>query len=148
MSAGTADAEELLERSSTRGRLMLAGVTLGSGVAILDGSVVNVGLRTVGKDLGASLAQLQWIVNGYLLALASLVLVGGALGDRLGRRRVYLVGVTWFLLASAMCALAQTPGQLIGLRVLQGVGAALLTPGALSLIQASFREEDRAPAIG
>jgi EmrB/QacA subfamily drug resistance transporter len=148
VTTGTADAGELLARSSPRGRLMLAGVTLGSGVAILDGSVVNVALRTVGKDLGASLPQLQWIVNGYLLALASLVLVGGALGDRLGRRRVYLVGVTWFLLASAMCALAQTPGQLIGLRVLQGVGAALLTPGALSLIQASFREEDRAPAIG
>ena len=148
MSTGTADAGELLERSSTRGRIMLAGVTLGSGVAILDGSVVNVALRTIGEDLGASLAQLQWIVNGYFLALASLVLVGGALGDRLGRRRVYLVGATWFMLASALCALAQTPGQLIGLRVLQGVGAALLTPGALSLIQASFRPEDRAPAIG
>ena len=137
-----------LARDSTRGRMMLAGVTLGSGVAILDGSVVNVALRTIGQDLGASLAQLQWVVNGYLLALASLVLVGGALGDRLGRRRVYLVGVAWFMVASALCALAQTPTQLIALRVLQGVGAALLTPGALSLIQASFRPQDRAPAIG
>ncbi len=127
---------------------MLAGLTLGSGVAILDGSVVNVALRTVGRELDASLAQLQWVVNGYLLALASLVLVGGALGDRRGRRRVYLVGVTAFAVASALCALAQTPGQLIALRVLQGVGAALLTPGALALIQASFRPEDRAPAIG
>ncbi len=140
--------EAALDRRSTRGRLMLAGVTLGSGVAILDGAVVNVALRTIGRDLGASLAQLQWVVNGYLLALASLVLVGGALGDRFGRRRVYLVGVTWFLGASALCAAAQSPGQLIGLRVLQGVGAALLTPGALALIQASFRPEDRAPAIG
>ncbi len=127
---------------------MLTGVILGSGVAILDGSVVNVALRTIGRDLGASLAQLQWVVNGYLLALASLVLVGGALGDRFGRRRVYLIGVGWFLVASALCAAAQTPAQLIALRVLQGVGAALLTPGALSLIQASFRPEDRAPAIG
>ena len=141
-------APSVLERGSTRGRLMLAGLTLGSGIAILDGSVVNVALRTIGEDLGASLAQLQWVVNGYLLALASLVLVGGALGDRLGRRRVYLVGVTWFMVASGLCAVAQNPGQLIGLRVLQGVGAALLTPGALSLIQASFRPEDRAPAIG
>lgn len=140
--------EQSLDRRSARGRLMLAGVTLGSGVAILDGSVVNVALRTIGRDLGASLAQLQWVVNGYLLALASLVLVGGALGDRYGRRRVYLIGVAWFLVASALCAAAQTPAQLIALRVLQGVGAALLTPGALALIQASFRPEDRAPAIG
>jgi EmrB/QacA subfamily drug resistance transporter len=138
----------VLDRASTPGRLMLAGITLGSGVAILDGSVVNVALRRIGQDLDASLAQLQWVVNGYLLALASLVLVGGALGDRLGRRRVYLLGVTWFAVASGLCAAAQTPGQLIGLRVLQGVGAALLTPGALALIQASFRPEDRAPAIG
>src|SRR5688572_25622582 len=126
-------APEYLARDSTRGRMMLAGVTLGSGVAILDGTVVNVALRTLGQDLGASLAQLQWVVNGYLLALASLVLVGGALGDRLGRRRVYLVGVAWFMAASALCALAQTPAQLVALRVLQGVGAALLTPGALAL---------------
>ena len=98
-----------LDRRSTRGRMMLAGVILGSGVAILDGSVVNVALRTIGRDLGASLAQLQWVVNGYLLALASLVLVGGALGDRFGRRRVYLIGVGWFLVASALCAAAQTP---------------------------------------
>lgn len=137
-----------LDRASTRGRLVLAGITLGSGVAFLDGSVVNVALRRLGQDLDASLAQLQWVVNGYLLALASLVLVGGALGDRLGRRRVYLVGVAWFAIASGLCAGAQTPGQLIALRVLQGVGAALLTPGALALIQASFRPEDRAPAIG
>ena len=142
------DATALLARDSARGRMVLAGVTLGSGVAILDGSVVNVALRTLGRDLDASLAQLQWVVNGYLLALASLVLVGGALGDRFGRRRVYLVGVAWFMAASALCALAQSPTQLIVLRVLQGVGAALLTPGALALIQASFRPEDRAPAIG
>ena len=140
--------EAALDRRSTRGRMMLAGVILGSGVAILDGSVVNVALRTIGRDLGASLAQLQWVVNGYLLALASLVLVGGALGDRFGRRRVYLVGVVWFLVASALCAAAQTPTQLIALRVLQGIGAALLTPGALALIESSFRPEDRAPAIG
>ena len=139
---------DLLARDSRRGRFVLSGLILGSAVAILDGSVVNVALRTIGSDLGASLAQLQWVVNGYLLALASLVLVGGALGDRLGRRRVYVVGVIWFMVASVLCALAQTPGQLIALRVLQGVGAALLTPGALALIQSSFRPQDRAAAIG
>jgi EmrB/QacA subfamily drug resistance transporter len=139
---------DLLARDSRRGQLVLSGLILGSAVAILDGSVVNVALRSIGSDLGASLAQLQWVVNGYLLALASLVLVGGALGDRLGRRRVYLVGVWWFMLASVACAVAQSPGQLIGLRMLQGVGAALLTPGALALIQSAFRAQDRAAAIG
>ncbi|EAQ00770.1 putative transmembrane efflux protein [Janibacter sp. HTCC2649] len=139
---------ELLARDSTRGRLTLTAVTLGSGIAILDGSVVNVALRTIGTELDASLEQLQWVINGYMLALASLVLVGGALGDRFGRRRIYLGGMGWFLIASALCAVAQTPGQLIAMRVLQGVGAALLTPGGLAIIQSVFRREDRAAAIG
>ena len=139
---------ELLARDSRRGRLTLTAVTLGSGIAILDGSVVNVALRTIGTELGASLEQLQWVINGYMLALASLVLVGGALGDRLGRRRVYLWGMGWFLVASVLCAVAQTPGQLVATRVLQGIGAALLTPGGLAIIQSAFRREDRAAAIG
>lgn len=137
-----------LALTDTRGRLTLTAVTLGSGIAILDGSVVNVALKVIGTDLGASLAQLQWVVNGYLLALASLVLLGGALGDRWGRRRVYLVGMTWFLLGSVACALSQTPGQLVTMRFVQGVGAALLTPGALAIIQSSFRRQDRGAAIG
>lgn len=141
-------APELLAAASPRGRLTLAAVTLGSGVAILDGSVVNVALKAIGSDLGASLTQLQWVVNGYLLALASLVLVGGALGDRLGRRRVYLVGMGWFLVGSVACALARTPEQLIAMRFVQGVGGALLTPGALAIIQSSFRPQDRGGAIG
>ncbi len=139
---------ELLARDSRRGRLTLTAVTLGSGIAILDGTVVNVALRTIGTELDASLEQLQWVINGYMLALASLVLVGGALGDRLGRRRVYLWGMGWFLVASVLCAVAQTPGQLVATRVLQGVGAALLTPGGLAIIQSVFRREDRAAAIG
>ncbi|WP_237768090.1 MFS transporter [Serinicoccus sp. CNJ-927] len=137
-----------LDRRSPRGRAMLAAVTLGSGVAILDGSIVNVALRTIGESLSASLPQLQWVVGGYLLSLASLVLVAGALGDRIGRRRVYLIGMAWFMVASALCALAQDPGQLIAARLVQGIGAALLTPGALALIQASYAPGDRAPAIG
>jgi len=138
----------VLDRASPRGRATLVAVTLGSGIAILDGSVVNVALRTIGVELDASLAQLQWVLNGYMLALASLVLVGGSLGDRLGRRRVYLLGMTWFMIASALCAVSQSPTQLITMRVLQGVGAALLTPGGLAIIQSAYRREDRAGAIG
>lgn len=139
---------ELMELRSRAGRMTLATVTLGSGIAILDGSVVNIAVRTIGSDLHASLTELQWVLNGYMLSLASLILVGGALGDRLGRRRVYLVGVAGFGLTSAMCAFAQDPAQLVWFRVLQGVTAALLTPGGLAIIEASYRPEDRAPAIG
>ena len=118
---------------------MLAAAVLGSGMAMLDGTVVNIALRNIGDDLGATVAQLQWVVNAYLLALASLILVGGSLGDHFGRKRVFLVGVTWFAVASMLCGLAQSPGQLIVARLLQGVGAALLTPGSLAMIQGSFR---------
>ena len=135
---------ELIDRSTRRGRGALAALTIGSGVAILDGTVVSIALPTIGRELDASLAQLQWIVNGYMLSLTALILVGGSLGDRAGRRRVYLVGMAWFAVASLLCAVALTPGQLIAARLLQGVGAALLTPGGLALIQASFREDDRA----
>src|SRR4051794_28729009 len=117
-------------------------------MVLLDGTVVNVALRTIGSDLDASLAQLQWISNAYLLMLASLILLGGALGDRLGRRRVFLVGVVWFALASMLCGLAPDPGTLIVARVLQGVGGALMTPGSLAILEAVFTHEDRGRAIG
>ena len=130
----------LLALRSVRGRVLLATVALGSGIAMLDGTVVNIALRQIGIDLDASLAELQWVSTGYLLSLASLILVGGALGDRLGRRRIYLLGVIGFAAGSALCAFAQTPVQLGLFRVLQGVAAALLVPGALALIQSSFRE--------
>jgi EmrB/QacA subfamily drug resistance transporter len=139
---------ELLGRRSHQGRIALLAVTLGTGIAILDGTIVNIALRTIGEDLHASLADLQWVTNGYLLALASLILVGGALGDRLGRRRMYVVGVIGFGFFSLVCAIAQNPGQLIAARVAQGVAAAVLTPGSLAIIESSFRVEDRAAAIG
>ena len=139
---------DLLALKSGQGRLTLVTVILGSGIAILDGSVVNIAVRTIGTDLDASLADLQWVHNGYLLSLASLILVGGALGDRLGRRRMYLTGVAGFAVTSAMCAFAQSPLQLILFRVLQGVAAALLTPGSLAIIESGFRREDRPAAIG
>ena len=117
-------------------------------MALLDGSIVNVALPHIGHDLGAPVWGLQWTVNAYLLPLAALVLLGGSLGDRFGRRRVYLIGVGWFAIASALCGLAPGIGWLVAARALAGVGSALLTPGSLALIQSSIRPSDRAPAIG
>ena len=133
---------------STAGRWLLAVTVAGSGMAFLDGTVVNVALPDIGKDLNASTSALQWILNGYLLTLASLILLGGSLGDRLGRRRVFQAGVALFTLASLGCAAAPTVELLIVARLVQGVGGALLTPGSLAIIQASFRPADRARAIG
>jgi EmrB/QacA subfamily drug resistance transporter len=141
-------APEPVAYASSTGRWILAAAVLGSGMALLDGTVVNVALKTIGKDLDASLQDLQWVSNAYLLALASLILIGGSLGDRFGRRKIFVVGVTWFALASLLCGLAQTPDQLIGARALQGVGGALLTPGSLAMIEGSYRSEDRSRAIG
>ncbi len=129
-------------------RAVIAAAALGSGLTLLDGTVVNVALRTMGEDLDASLSQLQWITNGYFLSLASLILLGGSLGDRLGRRRVFVIGTVWFALASLLCGLAPTAEVLIVARVLQGIGGALLTPGSLAMIQGAFRAEDRSRAIG
>src|SRR4051795_5219960 len=140
--------QALIARGTPQGRWVLTAAVLGSGMAMLDGTVVNIALRSIGGELGATVPQLQWVVNAYLLALASLILVGGSLGDHLGRKRVFLVGVGWFAVASALCGLAQTSGQLIVARLLQGVGAALLTPGSLAMIQGSFRRADRGRVIG
>ena len=115
----------------TAGRWVLLATVLGSGMAFLDATVVNVALPTIGEDLDAGLAGLQWIVNAYALTLAGLLLLGGSLGDRFGRRPVVRWGVVWFAVASVLCALAPTSIEtLIAARALQGVGAALLTPGA------------------
>ena len=130
------------------GRWLLTATVLGSGVAFLDGTVVNVALPAIGRDLGADLAGLQWTITGYALTLAALILLGGSLGDRYGRRRVYLIGVVWFGIASLACALAPNIATLVGARLLQGIGGALMTPGSLAIIQASFAPADRAKAIG
>ena len=130
------------------GRWVLATTVLGSSMAMLDSTVVNLALPRIGEDLDAGFSQLQWIVNGYTLSLAALILLGGSLGDRLGRRRIFVIGAAWFTIASVLCAAAPTSELLIGARVLQGVGGALLTPGSLAIIQTSFAAADRPRAIG
>jgi EmrB/QacA subfamily drug resistance transporter len=127
---------------------VLAAAILGSSMAFLDGTVVNVALPVMQRDLRATVEDTQWIVEAYALLLASLVLVGGALGDRLGRRRVFSWGVALFALASAGCAAAPDMGLLVAARALQGVGAALLVPGSLALISAAYPAEARGAAIG
>jgi EmrB/QacA subfamily drug resistance transporter len=137
-----------LRFESAPGRWVLTVAVLGSGMAFLDGTVVNVALPDIGRDLGASTSSLQWILNGYLLTLASLILLGGSLGDRHGRRRIFVLGVGVFTVASAICAAAPNTDLLVAARLLQGVGGALLTPGSLAMIESSFRPADRARAIG
>lgn len=134
--------------SSARGRWIVAATVLGSALAMLDATVVNIALPAIGRDLGAGVTGLQWTLSGYTLALASLILLGGSLGDRLGRRRVFVWGTVWFAAASVLCGLAPSIEVLIAARLLQGVGAALLTPGSLALISASIKAEDRGAAIG
>jgi EmrB/QacA subfamily drug resistance transporter len=133
---------------STAGRWVLTISVLGSGMAFLDGTVVNVALPDIGEDLNASTAALQWILNGYLLTLASVILLGGSLGDRYGRRRIFVLGVALFTAASLLCAIAPNAEFLVGARLIQGLGGALLTPGSLAMIEASYRPGDRARAIG
>ncbi|SDC91428.1 drug resistance transporter, EmrB/QacA subfamily [Geodermatophilus telluris] len=137
-----------LRMHTPQARWVLLTTVLGSSLAMLDATVVNVALERIGTDLGAGFTGLQWTVNAYTLTLASLILLGGSLSDRLGRRRVFVVGVVWFAVASLLCGLAPDVGTLVGARALQGVGAALLTPGSLAIISASFSGEDRAAAVG
>ncbi|WP_426574883.1 MFS transporter [Aquihabitans sp. McL0605] len=127
---------------------VIATMVLGSGIVFLDGTVVNVALPAIGNDLGTSLAGMQWTVNAYMVTLSSLLLLGGSLGDQLGRRRVFVIGLIWFTAASMLCGLAPTTGFLVAARALQGVGGALLVPGSLSILGAAFHPEDRARAIG
>ncbi len=137
-----------LALGTARGRIALTGTVAASGMAALDATVVNVAVPHIGDDFGGDVGALQWVLTGYLLTLASLILLAGALGDRYGRRRVFLIGTAWFALASLLCGAAPNLELLIGARLLQGVGAALLTPGSLAILQASFRETDRARAVG
>jgi len=129
-------------------RWVLAATILGSSMAFIDGTVVNVALPALQKALGADLAGVQWAVESYALFLAALLLAGGAAGDRFGRRRVFTAGVAIFALASVGCGLAGSIGQLIAARAVQGIGAALLVPGSLALLSAAFDADRRGKAIG
>ena len=126
----------------------LVAAILGSSMAFIDSTVATVALTAIARDLSATVAQMQWVVESYALMLSSLVLVGGSLGDQFGRRRMFGIGVGIFAVASAGCGVSRTIAQLIALRALQGVGAALLVPGSLALISAAYPEEARGRAIG
>ena len=138
----------MLTYGSARGRWVLIATVLGSGMASLDATVVGIALPRIGEDFHTGVAALQWIVTAYTLTLASFLLLGGTLGDRFGRRRVFVIGVVWFAIASAACAFAPNAPVLIGARAVQGIGAALLTPGSLAILQSSFEPRDRSRAIG
>src|SRR4051794_15158769 len=146
-SAGQA-VSDLIKYGTPAGRWVLLATVLGTSLAFIDATVVNIALPSIGRSLGADAAGLQWTVNGYALSLAALILLGGSLGDRFGRKRIFMIGIGWFAAASLLCGLAPTMELLIGARVLQGIGGALLTPGALAILEASFAQQDRARAIG
>ncbi len=149
MSTTTADATpESLVMHSMQGRVALVATVAASAMASLDATVVNVALPHIGEEFDATISSLQWVLTGYLVALASLILLGGALGDRFGRRKVFVIGTVWFAVASLLCGAAPNIEVLVLARMLQGVGGALLTPGSLAILQASFRESDRAAAVG
>lgn len=139
---------QLLRYSSPPGRWVVAATVLGSGMAGIDATVVGIALPRIGHQFHVGLSELQWISNAYTLALAGLLLLGGALGDRLGRRRMFQLGTVTFAVASLLCGLAPSAPLLIAARGVQGVGAAMLTPGSLAILQASFTPDDRSRAIG
>jgi MFS family permease len=117
-------------------------------MAFLDSTVINVALPVLGRELHAGIAGLQWTIDAFLLTLTSLLLLGGSLGDALGRRKMFVAGLVWFTVASMACGLAPSIGALIAARAVQGAGAALLVPGSLAVLRASFADEEQGPAIG
>jgi EmrB/QacA subfamily drug resistance transporter len=133
---------------SPAGRWVLLATVLGSGMALLDGTVVNIALPTIGRHFDVGLSSLQWVVNAYALTLAAFLLLGGSLADHYGRRRMFIVGVVWFATGSLLCGVAPSAGMLIAARAFQGIGAALLTPGSLAIIEASFEPDGRGSAVG
>jgi EmrB/QacA subfamily drug resistance transporter len=137
-----------MKLASPEGRWLVTAMVLASGMAFLDGSIVSLALPDIDRDLNAGLVGLQWTVNAYMLSLSALVLVAGSLGDRLGRRLMFNVGVIWFGVASILCAAAPSIEMLVAARALQGIGGALLTPGSLAIISSSIDQEDRGRAIG
>jgi EmrB/QacA subfamily drug resistance transporter len=137
-----------LRLATAQGRWVLLATVLGSAMASIDATVVGIALPAIGRDFRVGLTSLQWVINAYTLMLAGLLLLAGALSDKYGRKRLFMIGAVWFALASVLSGIAPTAATLIAARALQGVGAALLTPGSLAILQASFDPGDRAKAIG
>ncbi|MCU1429519.1 MAG: transrane efflux protein [Actinomycetia bacterium] len=137
-----------LRLGSAQGRYVLAAAVLGSGIAFLDSTVVNVALPTIGNDLHADLHALQWVLDAYLITLTAFLLLGGSLGDTYGRKRIFVYGLVGFTVASVLCGIAPNVSALIVARALQGTAGALLVPGSLALISSSFAVEDRGAAVG
>ncbi len=130
------------------GKMVLAATILASGMAFLDGTVVNIAIPVIQSSLGATLDNIQWIVNSYALVLAALILISGSFGDRFGRKKIFLYGIGLFILASLLCGISQTVEQLIAFRTLQGIGAAMMIPGSLSIINTAFEDKEQGKAIG
>src|SRR4051794_23184715 len=141
-------ATQPLRMGTAAGRWLVGICVLGSGIAFIDGTVVNAALPSIATDLDADLADLQWVITGYLLTLSAFVVLGGSLGDRYGRKRIFIIGLISFALTSLLCSVAPTVSVLIGARLVQGAAAALLLPSSLALISASFAPTDRGAAIG
>jgi EmrB/QacA subfamily drug resistance transporter len=146
--AAAAGEQAGLKFASGPSRWVLLATVLGSAIASIDATVVGIALPAIGRNFSAGLAALQWVVTAYTLTLAGLLLIAGALGDKYGRKRVFQAGVVWFAVASVLSGIAPSVGALIAARALQGIGAALLTPGSLAILEATFRPDDRGKAIG
>lgn len=134
--------------SSTQGKLVLAATILASGMAFLDGTVVNIAVPAIQTKLHASLGGIQWLINSYTLMLAALILISGSLGDRFGRKKIFMIGIGLFITSSFLCSIAQTIEQLIAFRTLQGIGGAMMIPGSLSIINSAFSDTVHGKVIG
>lgn len=139
---------DIVDEQVTTSRWVLFSTILAASMAFIDGTALNIALPAIQADLQATGQQLLWINNAYLIMLASLILFGGSLGDKLGRKRIYMTGISLFMLASLACGLAPTINFLLAMRVFQGIGGALMIPGSLALLTAFFTGDKRGPAIG
>lgn len=148
MSQPTPTSAGTVALDSRDGRFVIWTTVSGTAVAMLTATVVNVALPSLASDLGASSGEQQWVINAYMLPLAALILIGGSLGDRYGRVRLYRLGIAWFAVASLLCAVAPNVEILLGARFLQGIGGALLTPGSLAIVESTLRRADRGRAVG
>ena len=148
MSAAALTANQPFCQTAEQRRFVLIAAILGSSLAFIDGTIVSIAIPAMRESLGASLLDAQWFSNGYMLSLSALILVGGAMGDRFGLRKMFMIGIATFAIASLLCAVAPGSAFLIGARVVQGVGAAIMIPGSLAIISKAYPRDERGKAIG